>query len=235
MSIAAVVRKGKTEWHNLWEQWEAGRFTRAPSGLSRWLTDGVGLAGPLTSWFSTAGRPHSPSAGPLILFYHFQSHAMTSQSHTGTTVTCSWQRSKSSQRNAIAAWWWTRKLRVCKGWVAEGWLINLTWELGMRFVTAWNSPTWISLHQPPVVSTLSTCCFNAASWSLAPHLCFMSSFLLFKASLLSFTFIFCITHIANSLYLTPPSVLFRITRQSLPSVIYAHQNTTLRPSLKLLI
>lgn len=168
LSIADAVWKDKTEWHNLWEQWEAGRFTRAPSGLSRWLTDGAGLASPMTSWFFTGGRPHSPSAGPLILFYHFQSQAMTSQSHTGTTVTCSWQRSKSSQRNVIAAWWWTRKLRVCKGWVAEGWLINLTWESGMRFVTAWYSLTW--LFPSPVA-----CCVYTK------HLSFQCNVLIFCA------------------------------------------------------
>lgn len=162
------------------------RLTRAPSGSSRWLTDGAGLAGPLTSWFPTAGRPLSPSTGRLILFYHFQSQAMTSWSHTGTAVTCSWQHSNSSQRNVIAASWGSRKLRVCKGWVAEGWLINLTWELAMWFVTAWYSVTWFSLRRPPAVSTLSSCSFNATSWSFTPHLCSMFSFLLLSSCIASF-------------------------------------------------
>lgn len=80
------------------------------------------------------------------------------------------------------------KIRLGKGCVAEGWRINLSWELAMWFATAWYSLTWFSVHRPPAMSTLSSCSFNATSWSYAPHLCYMSSFL-FISSCITYFFI----------------------------------------------
>lgn len=158
--------------------------------------------------------------------------ALTSWSHTGTTVTCSWQKSAPSQRSVLAASWGSKKLRACKGWVAEGWRINLSWELAMWFVTACYSLTWFSLHRPPAVSTLSSRSFNATSWSFAPHLCSTSSSLLISSCITSFFVPFPLLFLylsTNSLYFTPPFVHLKITQQSLSSVIYACQNTTPEP------
>ena len=102
-SITDKALQDQTEWHNLGELREAERLTRAPSGSSRWLTDGAGLAGLLTSWFSTAGEAALSlrwATNPLL---PLPVTALTLRSHTGTTVTCSWQRSNSSQRNVLAA------------------------------------------------------------------------------------------------------------------------------------
>lgn len=116
--------------------------------------------------------PHSPSTGPLILLYHFQSQAVTSGCHTGTAVTCSWQHSKSSQRNVIAASPGRGKLTACR--------------LGIRRLSippgSWQRDLWqrdIPWHDPlPAVSTLSSCSFKVASWSGSPHLCFTFSLLI---------------------------------------------------------
>lgn len=136
--------------------------------------------------------------------------ALNSWSHTGTTVTCSWQRSASLQRNVLAALWGSKKLRAREGWVAEGWRINLSWELAMWFVTVWYSLTWFSLHWPPAMSTLSSRSFNATSWCFAPHLWlytllparFFMHHIFLQSSVISVS-----QHIANSLYFTPPFVL----------------------------
>lgn len=123
----------KTEWHHLWKPREVKRFTRPLGGSSSGLTDGAGLASPLTSWFSTAGRPLSLrwATNPLL---PLPVTALTSWSHTGTTVTCSWQYSASLQRNVLAALWGSKKLRACKGRVTEGW--------GSMSAGSWRCDLW---------------------------------------------------------------------------------------------
>lgn len=128
-----AARKDRAEWHNLWERWEVERFIRPLSGSSRWRADGAGLAGLLTSWCAAVGMLRSPSAGPLILSYHFQSQAVTPSSHAGPTVSGSWQHGNSSQRQhscvAVAKEEGEGKwLKVCERRLAEGWCFSLTWD-----------------------------------------------------------------------------------------------------------
>lgn len=185
------------------------------------MTDGAGLVGLLTSWFPTAGRTLSPSAGPLILFYHFQLQPWPRHS-TLVPPTPAHDDCASLQRNVLAAPWGSKKLRLVSQKVG-GSISAGSWQC--NFLTA-----WYSLASRCVDTKLLQLQCNILIFCAPPllHVLLSAHFLMHDFFLHPFSCYFCIwTHIRNSLSSTPVFVLLKITQQSLPSVIYACQNTTL--------